>query len=239
LIGLRFSDVWMTMWELSRHEGGTMSVLFTDRREAGRRLAVRLQRLVGRPGLVVLGLPRGGVPVAAEVASVLRAPLDVFVVRKLGVPGREELAMGAVASGGVRVVNEDVVRYLGITRQVFDAITEEEKQEVARRDSEYRMDRPFPRIRDATVILVDDGVATGSTMLAAVQALRELGPSTIIVAAPVMAYDAMRAISKVADAVEYLATPEPFFGVGAHYEDFSQTSDAEVRRLLAEVSPVG
>jgi predicted phosphoribosyltransferase len=212
--------------------GGPMSVLFADRREAGRRLAARLLHLAGRPNLIVLGLPRGGVPVGYEVASALRAPLDVFVVRKLGVPGHEELAMGAVASGGVRVVNKDVVRHLGVTRQVFDAITEEETHEVARRDREYRMGRPFPNIRDAPVILVDDGVATGSTMLAAVHALRELGPASIIVAAPVMTHDAMRAISRVADAVEYLATPEPFFGVGAHYEDFSQTLDEEVRRLL-------
>ena len=215
-----------------------MSVLFADRREAGRRLAARLLHLARRPRLVVLGLPRGGVPIGYEVASALRAPLDVFVVRKLGVPGHEELAMGAVASGGVRVVNQDVVRHLGVTRQVFDAITEEETQELARRDREYRKGRPFPDIRDATVVLVDDGVATGSTMLAAIHALRELGPESIIVAAPVMAHDAMRAISRAADGVEYISTPEPFFGVGAHYEDFTQTSDQEVRRLLGEVSPV-
>jgi putative phosphoribosyl transferase len=216
-----------------------MSVLLADRREAGRRLAARLQRFAGRPNLVVLGLPRGGVPVAHEVASALHAPLDVFVVRKLGVPGHEELAMGAVASGGVRVVNQDVVRQLGVTRQVFDAITDEETREVARRDQEYRMGRPFPTIHGATVILIDDGVATGSTMLAAVRALREFGPEAIIVAAPVMAHDAMRAISRATEDVEYLATPEPFFGVGAHYEDFSQTSDEEVRWLLGEVPPSG
>jgi putative phosphoribosyl transferase len=213
-----------------------MSVLFTDRREAGRRLATRLQHLTGRPDLVVLALPRGGVPVAYEVASALHAPLDVFVVRKLGVPGHEELAMGAVASGGVRVVNQDVIRQLGVTRQDFDAITEEEEREVARRDREYRMGRPFPRIRDATVILVDDGVATGSTVFAAVHALREFGPASIIVAAPVMAHEAMREIARAADAVQYVATPEPFFGVGAHYEDFEQTPDEEVRRLLREAA---
>lgn len=215
-----------------------MSVLFADRREAGRRLAKRLLHLAGRPGLVVLGLPRGGVPIGFEVASALRAPLDVFVVRKIGVPGHEELAMGAVASGGVRVVNQEVVRHLGVTRQVFDAITEEETREVVRRDREYRKGRPFRDIRDATVILVDDGVATGSTMLAAIHALRQLGPESIIVAAPVMTDDAMRAISKAADNVEYIAMPEPFFGVGAHYEDFTQTSDEEVRRLLGEACPV-
>jgi len=214
-----------------------MSVLFTDRHDAGRQLAVRLQRLAGRPGLLVLGLPRGGVPVAFEVASALHAPLDVFVVRKLGVPGHEELAMGAVASGGVRVVNQVVVRQLGITRQTFDAITEEEEREVLRRDRGYRLGRPLPPFRGATVILVDDGVATGSTMLAAVQALREFGPESIIVATPVIAIETMRTIARIADAVEYVATPEPFYGVGAHYEDFSQTSDDEVRRLLAEAAP--
>ena len=210
---------------------------FVDRTEAGRYLAGRLSRYAHRPDVLVLGLPRGGIPVAHEVATMLDAPLDVFVVRKLGVPGHEELAMGAVASGGVRVVNEDVVRQLGLTRQVFDAITDEETREVARRDHEYRMGRPFPTIRGTTVILIDDGVATGSTMLAAVHALREFGPEAIIVAAPVMAHDAMRAISRATEEVEYLATPEPFLGVGAHYEDFSQTSDEEVRRLLGEVAP--
>jgi putative phosphoribosyl transferase len=220
-----------------------MSVLFTDRHDAGRQLATRLQRLAGRPGLlpgrpglIVLGLPRGGVPVAFEVASALKAPLDVFVVRKIGVPGHEELAMGAVASGGARVVNQDVVRHLGITRQTFDAVTEEEEREVLRRDREYRLDRPFPAIRGATVILVDDGVATGSTVLAAVHALREFGPESIIVATPVIARETMQTIARVADAVEYVAMPEPFYGVGAHYEDFSQTPDDEVRRLLAEAA---
>jgi predicted phosphoribosyltransferase len=145
--------------------------------------------------------------------------------------------MGAVASGGVRVVNEDVVHHLGVTRNVFDAITEEETREVMRREREYRQDRPFPRIQDATIILVDDGVATGSTVLAAVHALRQFGPAAIIVAAPVMSYEAMRMLARAADAVEYVATPEPFFGVGAHYEDFDQTSDEEVRELLAESAP--
>jgi putative phosphoribosyl transferase len=218
-------------------KGGALPPLFVDRHEAGRRLAARLRHLAGRPDLIVLGLPRGGVPVGYEVALALHAPLDVFVVRKLGVPGHEELAMGAVASGGVRVVNQDVVRQVGVSRQVFDAITDEETREVARRDREYRMGRPFPPIRERTVILVDDGVATGSTMLAAVHALREFAPAAIIVAAPVMANEAMQAIARTADGVECLATPEPFFGVGAHYEDFSQTPDEEVRRLLGEVNP--
>jgi len=211
-----------------------MSVLFADRRDAGRNLAARLQPLAGRPDLIVLGLPRGGVPVAFEVAKALKAPLDLFVVRKLGVPGHEELAMGAVASGGLRVVNQDVVRQLGITRQAFDAITEDEEREVLRRDREYRMGRPYPPLEGKTVILVDDGVATGSTMLAAVHALRESGAEAIIVAAPVIAREAVWALRRAANAVEYVATPEPFYGVGAHYEDFTQTLDDEVRRLLAE-----
>lgn len=213
-----------------------MSALFTDRHDAGRRLAARLERLVGRPGLIVLGLPRGGVPVAYEVASALHTPLDVFVVRKIGVPGHEELAMGAVASGGVRVVNEDVVRQLGISRQTFDAITEEEEREVVRRDREYRLGRPFPTIKGAKVILVDDGVATGSTLLAAVHALRNFAPESITVATPVIARETMHMLARAADGVEYVAIPEPFYGVGAHYEDFTQTSDDEVRRLLAEAS---
>ncbi|HEY8259322.1 MAG TPA: phosphoribosyltransferase family protein [Gemmatimonadales bacterium] len=213
-----------------------MSVLFANRREAGRRLALRLQRLKGRPDLIVLGLPRGGIPVAFEVARALAAPLDLFVVRKLGVPGHEELAMGAVASGGLRVVNQDVVRQLGVTRQTFDAITEEEEREVQRRDREYRMGRPFPSLQGKTVILVDDGVATGSTMLAAVHALRELSPEGILVASPVMTHEAVRSIAQAADAVEYVAAPEPFYGVGAHYEDFTQTADEEVRRLLGEAA---
>jgi putative phosphoribosyl transferase len=215
-----------------------MSALFVDRREAGRRLAPKLARFAGRPKLIVLGLPRGGIPVAYEVASALHARLDAFVVRKLGAPGREELAMGAVASGGVRVVNEEVVRYLGVTQQVFETIAEQEMQEVVRRDREYRMGRPFPTIRDTTVILVDDGVATGSTVLAGVHALRKFEPQSIIVAAPVMAYESSSMLAQVADAVEYVATPEPFIGVGSHYEDFTQTSDEEVRRLLGEIAPV-
>lgn len=209
-----------------------MSVLFTDRYDAGRRLAARLQPLAGRPGLVVLGLPRGGVPVAGEVAAALGAPLDVFVVRKIGVPGHEELAMGAVASGGVRVVNQDVVHAAGITRRAFDEVTDKELHEVQRRERAYRTERPFPELRGATVILVDDGVATGSTMLAGVHALRQLGPAAVIVAAPVMARDAYQALERDADQCECVAVPEPFYGVGMYYRDFSQTADEEVRRIL-------
>jgi putative phosphoribosyl transferase len=209
-----------------------MSVLFNDRYDAGRRLAARLQHLVGRPHLVVLGLPRGGVPVAGEVAAALRAPLDVFVVRKLGAPGHEELAMGAVASGGVRVVNQDVVRAAGVTRHDFDDVTARELYEVQRRERAYRSDRPFPDLRGATVVLVDDGVATGSTMLAGVHALRQLGPAGIIAAAPVMATEAHRILARAADGCECVAVPEPFGGVGMFYGDFSPTSDEEVRDVL-------
>jgi len=209
-----------------------MSVLFDDRYDAGRRLATRLHSLAGRPGLMVLGLPRGGVPVAGEVAAALGAPLDVFVVRKLGVPGHEELAMGAVASGGVRVVNQDVVHAAGITRRDFDEVTDMELREVQRRERAYRTERPFPDLRGATVILVDDGVATGSTMLAGVHALRQLGPAAVIVAAPVMARDAYRALERDADRCECVAVPEPFYGVGMYYQDFSQTGDEEVRSIL-------
>jgi putative phosphoribosyl transferase len=180
----------------------------------------------------VLGLPRGGVPVAGEVAAALDVPLDVFVVRKIGIPGHEELAMGAVASGGVRVVNQDVVRAAGISRRDFDDVTAMELREVSRRERAYRADRSFPDLRGATVILVDDGVATGSTMLAGVNALRQLGAAAIIAAAPVMAREAYRTLTAAADRCECVAMPESFYGVGAHYRDFSQTTDEEVRGVL-------
>ena len=193
-----------------------MTAMFKNRHDAGRQLAARMRALAGRPHLVVLGLPRGGVPVAGEVASLLDAALDVFVVRKIGVPGHEELAMGAVASGGVRVVHQDVVRELGVSRQVFDAATERELQEIKRRERAYRDGRPFPDLKGATVILVDDGVATGSTMLAGVYALRQFAPAEVIAAAPVMARDAYRTLSKAADQCVCVAMPEPFYGVGMH-----------------------
>jgi predicted phosphoribosyltransferase len=172
------------------------------------------------------------VPVAGEVAGALRAPLDVFVVRKLGVPGHEEVAMGAVASGGVRVVQQDVVRAARVSRQVFDEETDRERHEVDRQERLFRAESPFPDVRDATVILVDDGVATGSTMVAGIQALRHLGASTIIAAAPVMSREAYDMLLARADGCECAAIPEPFIGVGAYYRDFSQTSDAEVREVL-------
>jgi predicted phosphoribosyltransferase len=209
-----------------------MTIIFADRREGGRQLAARLRHLAGRPNLVVLGLPRGGVPVADEVAKAIGGRLDVLVVRKLGVPGQEELAMGAVASGGVRVVNMEIVSGLGITQQIIDAATAREQREVERRERAYRGDRPFPDLRDATVVLVDDGVATGSTMLAGIRALRQHHPATLVAAAPVMSGSAHRALSREADACIVVATPEPFYGVGQWYRDFNQTSDAEVIALL-------
>jgi putative phosphoribosyl transferase len=209
-----------------------MNALFSDRRDAGRQLAARLSHLAGRPNLIVLGLPRGGLPVAAEVAQSLGAPLDVFVVRKLGVPGHEELAMGAVASGGVRVINAETVETLGISQRTIDAVTATEQRELERRERAYRHGRPFPDIQNATVVLVDDGVATGSTMLAGLQAIREHRPASLIAAAPVMSLSAESALSRIADGCVTIATPEPFYGVGAWYQDFSQTSDAEVLAAL-------
>jgi len=213
-----------------------MPALFTDRQDAGRQLAQRLTFLAGQPGLVVLGLARGGVPVAAEVARVLAAPLNVFVVRKIGVPGHEELAMGAVASGGVRVVNQEVVRAAGVERKVFDAVGEEELHEVARRERAYRQNVPAADLRGATVLLIDDGVATGSTMLAGTLALRQLGPARIVVAAPVMSLEAADLLTRSADQCVAVTEPEPFFGVGRHYREFSETTDAEVRSLLEHQS---
>jgi predicted phosphoribosyltransferase len=209
-----------------------MTIPFSDRVEAGRELAGHLGHLAGRDDVVVLGLPRGGVPVAFEVARALGAALDVFVVRKLGVPGQEELAMGAVASGGVRALNADIVGAIGISREALDQVTAREQQEVARRERAYRGDRPFPALRNATVLLVDDGVATGATMLAGVRALRQFEPRAIVAAAPVMSESARTALLREADACVTVATPEPFMGVGAWYRNFTQTSDAEVLDLL-------
>jgi predicted phosphoribosyltransferase len=209
-------------------------MLFRDRIDAGRQLAAELERYVGRSGVLVLALPRGGVPVGYEVARTLRAPLDVFLVRKLGVPGQEELAMGALASGGVRVLNEDVVRALEIPQEVIDEVTEREQRELERRESAYRGGRPAPAVRGRTVILVDDGLATGSTMRAAVAALRRLQPARIVVAVPVGARDTCDDLAREADEVVCARTPEPFLSVGSWYEDFSQTLDAEVNALLEE-----
>lgn len=206
---------------------------FRNRQEAGQRLGAALAPYAGRSDLLVLALPRGGVPVAFEVAALLQAPLDVFVVRKLGVPGQQELAMGAIASGGVQVINREVVESLGIPLHVIEAVAEEERRELARREEAYRGDRPPPRVDGRSVILVDDGLATGSTMRAAVNALRKRKPAGIVVAVPVSAPETWSAIRGLVDDGVCLATPEAFFGVGMWYEDFSQTSDEEVNHLLA------
>jgi predicted phosphoribosyltransferase len=209
-------------------------MIYHDRRDAGRQLATLLSDYAGHSDLLVLALPRGGVPVGYEVAHTLGAPLDVFLVRKLGVPGREELAMGAIASGGVRVVNEDVVRALGIPVEVIDHVATDEERELARREWEYRDDRPPPDVAGKVVILVDDGLATGSTMRAAVLALRERGPTEIVVAVPVGAAETCRVMSQIADRAVCAQMPEQFAAVGLWYEDFSQTTDEEVRELLAD-----
>ena len=209
-----------------------MSTAFRDRTEAGQLLAERLSAYAGRPGVSVLALPRGGVPVGYEVARALEAPLDVFVVRKLGVPGHEELAMGAIASGGVCVLNDDVVQALRIPSRVIEAVAARELRELQRRERSYRGNRPSPEMSGRTVILVDDGLATGSTMRAAVAALRRLRPGRIVVAVPTAAPSTCEEFRHVADECVCDITPEPFHAVGLWYEDFSQTTDDEVRDLL-------
>jgi predicted phosphoribosyltransferase len=206
--------------------------VFRNRADAGRRLATLLGAYAGRPDVIVLALPRGGVPVGAEVARALGAPLDVFLVRKLGVPGHEELAMGAIASGGVRVLNEDVVTALHIPPAVVDAVAAREEAELSRREALYRGDRPPPDLRGRVVILVDDGLATGSTMRAAAAAVRGQGPARIVVAVPVAAAETCAELRAQVDELVGALTPEPFFAVGVWYEDFSQTTDEEVRTLL-------
>ena len=206
--------------------------LFRDRRDAGRKLAAELRGYANRPDVLVLALPRGGVPVAYEVAQALGAPLDVFVVRKLGVPGYEELAMGAVA-GGARVLNRDIINGLSIPDYIIDAVTVQEQEELARRERRYRGGRAAPDVHGRTVILVDDGLATGATMQAAIEALRQLQPARIVVAVPTASAQACAEMRVKADEVICAITPEPFQAVGRWYEDFSQTTDEEVRELLA------
>ncbi len=211
----------------------TMRTRFSDRREAGRQLAALLRPLADEPGVIVLGLPRGGVPVAYEVADALGAPLDVFVVRKLGVPGHEEYAMGAIASGGIRVINHDVIRQLQIPMHAVESVEHAERRELERREHLYRGDRPPPPLHGRTVVLVDDGLATGSTMLAAVQAVRTQRPRRIVVAVPVASPEACQALRRQADDCVCVSTPDPFYGVGLWYLNFNQTTDDEVQRLLA------
>lgn len=211
-----------------------MSATYKDRVEAGQALARKLGTYRDRKDVLVLGLPRGGVPVAYQVALALRAPLDIFLVRKLGVPGHQELAMGAVASDGTLAVNTEVMEALAISEATFHRVLRCEQAELARRARLYRGQRPPPGVQDRTVILVDDGLATGSTMQAAIAALRQLEPARIVIAVPVAAPDTAATLRAVADEVICLSTPEPFFSVSQGYEDFSQTSDGEVRTLLSQ-----
>ena len=211
-------------------------MLFRTRLDAGRALGERLASYFGRPDLRVLGLPRGGIPVAFEVARRLDAPLDVFVVRKLGVPGQEELAMGAIATGGIRVVNREVVSSMGISEATLDRVAAMEEEELQRREKAYRGSRPALDVAGATVIVVDDGLATGSTMRAAVAALRQQKPAMVVVAVPVAAPSTRDELAREVDEVVCVATPDPFLAVGRFYEDFAQTTDAEVHDLLARAA---
>ncbi|HET9393590.1 MAG TPA: phosphoribosyltransferase [Candidatus Rubrimentiphilum sp.] len=212
-------------------------MLFRDRADAGRRLAEKLSAYAGG-NTRVLALPRGGVPVAFEVARSLNAPLDVFVVRKLGVPGHEELAMGAIASGGVRVLNEDTIAQLRISQETVDAVTKSELGELNRREAVYRDGLPAHDVAGKPVILIDDGLATGASMYAAVLALRARSPSRTIVAVPVAPLETCEAIARHVDEMVCAETPEPFRGVGAWYHDFRQVDDEEVRLMLRRARPV-
>jgi putative phosphoribosyl transferase len=217
-----------------------MTVPFRDRYDAGRVLATKLSAYAHRPDVLVLALPRGGVPVAFEVARALPAQMDVFLVRKLGVPGQEELAMGAIASGGGRVLNREVIEALGIPDRVIDAVAAHEEKELVRRERLYRDDRPPPDVQGRTVILIDDGLATGATMRAAAATLRQEGPARIVVAVPLAAASVCEEFAQEVDEIVCAVTPEPFYAVGLWYEDFSPTTDDEVRELLqrsAEIRP--
>jgi putative phosphoribosyl transferase len=209
-----------------------MAERFQNRHDAGRQLATRLASYAGRDDVLVLGLPRGGLPVAFEIAIALDVALDVFIVRKLGLPGHEEFGIGAIASGDVRVVDETVLRTYDVDPETLERITARERLELERRERLYRDDRPFPAIEDRIVILVDDGLATGSTMRAAIAALRKKRPSKIVVAVPVGARETCAAIARLVEEVVCLETPDPFYAVGLWYDDFEQTEDAEVHELL-------
>lgn len=205
---------------------------FSDRRDAGRKLAEKLSAYANRSGVIVLALPRGGVPVAYEVALALNAPLDIFIVRKLGVPGHEELAMGAIATSGIRVINQDIVRTFNVPQGLVEAVVNREWKELERRDRLYRGDQAPREIRDYTVILIDDGLATGASMHAAIMGLRAKDPARIVVAVPTAALETCEAFTDMVDEIICATTPEPFYGVSRWYEDFSQTTDEEVRTLL-------
>jgi putative phosphoribosyl transferase len=225
---LRIDCGFVADWRL----GGVM--IYRNRLDAGKDLAAQLAKYANRDDVLVLALPRGGVPVGFEVARALHAPLDIFLVRKLGVPGHEELAMGAISTGGVRVLNEDTIDYLRIPTRVIDAVAANELRELSRREHAYRGLRPEPDVRGKTVILVDDGLATGSTMRAGAAALRQQNPARIVVAVPVSSLQTCDQYRMGVDEIICAKTPEPFYGVGMWYEDFSQTTDEEVRELLAK-----
>ncbi len=209
---------------------------FSNRLEAGCLLAKRLTPYTRDPQVLVLGLPRGGVPVAYEIARTLQVPLDVCLVRKLGVPGHQELAMGAIAPGEVLILNQEVIDQLGITQQAILQVAAREQEELERRDRVFRGDRPLPDIQGKTVILVDDGIATGSTLRAAIATLEQQHPDQIIVAVPVASPDICAQLREVVDRIVCLLTPDPLYSIGLWYEDFSQTSDEEVRTLLAQAA---
>ena len=211
-------------------------MIFANRTEAGQQLALRLRKYANRVDVIVLGAPRGGVPVAFEVATQLRVPLDVFVLRKLGVPGREEFAFGAIASGGVRIVDRDTVEGLGITGLDIERVTRAEEKELERRERAYRGGRPPLDVNGLTVILVDDGIATGSSMRAATRALRQMKPARIVIAVPVAPRSTCNRLQFEADELVCLEMPEPFYGVGQFYDDFSQVSDEEVKDLVDNAS---
>jgi putative phosphoribosyl transferase len=209
---------------------------FRDRRDAGRVLARKLSAYTGQTDVIVLALPRGGVPVAYEVALALHAPLDIFLVRKLGLPGREELAIGAIASGGIRVLNNDIIRALNVPEEVINIVARNESQELQRRERNYRGESSAPEVRDRKVILIDDGLATGASMRAAVVGVRAQHPERIIIAVPAAAPELCDAFQFEVDEMVCAMTPEPFYGLSRWYEDFSQTTDEEVRMFLKEAN---
>lgn len=208
-------------------------MIFRDRHDAGQQLATQLTRYKQQKNTLILALPRGGVPVAYEVAKALHLPLDIFLVRKLGLPGQEELAMGAIAMGDVEVLNKEIVQQLGIPRKTIDAVKKEETQILQQRNLLYRQNRPFPELKNQTIILIDDGVATGATIRAAILAIKKLGCEKLIVATPVAPFSTIQDLKEEADEVYCIHTPDPFYAIGNYYSNFSQTTDEEVRSLLA------
>jgi predicted phosphoribosyltransferase len=209
---------------------------FQNRRDAGQKLAHELMRYAHRPGVIVLALPRGGVPVAYEVARALNVPLDIFVVRKLGLPGDDELAIGAIAAGGIRVLNEEIIHTFHIHQELIERVAQRELQELQRSERNYTGEHPALDVRGHTIILIDDGLATGASMRAAVVGLRDRRAARIVVAVPAAAREACEALRFAVDEIVCLSMPEPFYGVGRSYDDFSQTTDDEVRTLFNEAN---